>query len=307
MTDSLHDERIIPFAMIEKEVLRNPDIPPKLKALYGLLISYGPERIFPGQERLAAEMGVSRITINTWLKELRDEHKLIDWQRRGSTSNLYRILGPRCKASDTSNVKPALQHNVKPALQDRDPVYQESDRSAHPRSSDNGKGPDQHGVWTAHWVDESYPETECPACGESFVVAKQPNTKGTCPHCGVGLRVEDPHEIIIKKGKRTPLTLGHMFGDCPEAMCHIEVDPKLVDDLNRVHEIDARQLWDSVQWAAGKVATENMARQWMLHNAVKGALGKIEAGILAGTLSDPTASKLIEWGNESGKGKLIEW
>ena len=107
LKDELVDERIEPFAMVDVWVLRNPEITPQCKALYGLLITYGPDRIFPGHERLARELGVTRQTVSKWLRDLRGLH-LIDWQRTGR-SNRYRILGPpRCKAEHTSDVKPDI-------------------------------------------------------------------------------------------------------------------------------------------------------------------------------------------------------
>lgn len=91
--DAIEDKRHVPFAQVETCVLRDPTLSMQAKALYGLLISYGPDRIFPGQERLAMETGSTARTVRRWLYELRD-HELITWQRRGSTSNLYTIIGP---------------------------------------------------------------------------------------------------------------------------------------------------------------------------------------------------------------------
>lgn len=103
--DSLRDLRNVQFAQVESGLLRDPQIRPPLKALYGVLITYGPSSIFPGQQRLADDLGVKRETVNRWLCELR-ELGLIDWARRGSTSNEYVILGydnrQRCQAG--SNV-----------------------------------------------------------------------------------------------------------------------------------------------------------------------------------------------------------
>jgi len=89
----IEDRRCVPFAQVEACVLRDPTLSMQAKALYGLLISYGPDRIFPGQERLATEAGTTIRTVRRWLNELRD-HELIIWERRGSLSNLYTILGP---------------------------------------------------------------------------------------------------------------------------------------------------------------------------------------------------------------------
>jgi predicted transcriptional regulator len=103
MTESgnLRDLRGVPFAQVETELLKDPHITPQCKALYSLLVSYGPDRIFPGQETLADCLGVTRQTINTWLVKLRDLG-LIGWDRRGSMSNQYYIYG-------YVNVKPDIQ------------------------------------------------------------------------------------------------------------------------------------------------------------------------------------------------------
>ena len=69
--DGLQDKRQL-FAMVETAVLRNPAITPQVKVLYALLITYGPDKIFPGHERLAADLGVADRSIRRWLLELKD-------------------------------------------------------------------------------------------------------------------------------------------------------------------------------------------------------------------------------------------
>lgn len=124
---SIRDLRHIQYAQVETELLRDPTISPQCKSLYGLLITYGPERIFPGHQRLADCMGTSRRSILRWMEELRAVG-LIDWERRGSTSNEYAILGyanvmlmrhqchNRCDNPVTTDVTPVSQ--------DLDPVTQ---------------------------------------------------------------------------------------------------------------------------------------------------------------------------------------
>ena len=88
----LRDLRDVQFAQVESGLLRDPRIPYGHKALYSLLITYGPSRIFPGQGTLAGCLGVKRETVNRWLKEMK-RCRLITWQYREGTSNLYAILG----------------------------------------------------------------------------------------------------------------------------------------------------------------------------------------------------------------------
>lgn len=92
MADSIRDLRSVPFAQVESEFLRDPAFSGNLKTLYSLLITYGPTSIFPGQETLAKCMGVTRETVNRWLRELR-QAGLIAWENREGTSNRYFILG----------------------------------------------------------------------------------------------------------------------------------------------------------------------------------------------------------------------
>lgn len=91
-TPKLTDKRRKQFAMVESEVLRDPTLSAQCKALYALLISYGPDRIFPGHARLAQNLSVNEKSARRWLNELRT-HGLIDWKRTGR-SNLYEIIGP---------------------------------------------------------------------------------------------------------------------------------------------------------------------------------------------------------------------
>jgi len=78
--------------MVEKDLLRDSTISPQCKTLYALLITYGPQNIFPGQQTLGDCLGTSRQTVSKWLGELRDRG-LIDWDNRNGTSNKYYILG----------------------------------------------------------------------------------------------------------------------------------------------------------------------------------------------------------------------
>lgn len=96
------DKRRDPFAMVGVSILRDPTITPQCKALFGVLISYGPDHIFPSHETLAKCLGVKRRSIARWLQELR-EHGLIGWVQTGR-SNRYRIIEPRCAPEHTSDV-----------------------------------------------------------------------------------------------------------------------------------------------------------------------------------------------------------
>jgi hypothetical protein len=106
------DKRRIPFAKVEVPLLRDPTLTPLCKVLYGVLMSYGPGRIYPSHETLAKKVGVKRRTIVRGLQELR-ERGMIDWVRTGR-SNEYRIIGPRCASQDTSDVHPETHQMCTP-------------------------------------------------------------------------------------------------------------------------------------------------------------------------------------------------
>jgi hypothetical protein len=130
-SDSIEDRRQKPWAMVEAELLRDPYLTPQCKALYGLLITYGPERIFPGHQTLADCMGVSRSSIIRWLGQMH-VFGLIEWDRRTGTSNKYYILGyanykrgvalveQGCSTSATGGVAP-VEHDLDPLIQNQEP------------------------------------------------------------------------------------------------------------------------------------------------------------------------------------------
>lgn len=138
-SDSIEDRRQKPWAMVETDLLRDPSITPQHKALYGLLITYGPKSIFPGHETLAECIGASRSTIIRWLNEMRASG-LIDWVKRTGTSNRYYILGYEnytkgvapveqgCSTGDTGGVA-RVTHDLDPPI-----LNQEQEEPAAPDS-----------------------------------------------------------------------------------------------------------------------------------------------------------------------------
>lgn len=81
------------FAQVPSVVLRDGRLSGNAVRLYALLLSYAWQdgECYPGQRRLAADMGVNAKTITRTLRELR-EKKLIDWHRQGmGKSNIYYI------------------------------------------------------------------------------------------------------------------------------------------------------------------------------------------------------------------------
>jgi len=112
MAETIRDLRGVSFAQVESELLRDPEIPDPLIRLYSVLLTYGPVGIFPGQERLAANTGCSRETVNRRLRQLRDLG-LIAWTQRPGSSNDYVILG-YAHHLEMEGVIPASQGGVSP-------------------------------------------------------------------------------------------------------------------------------------------------------------------------------------------------
>ena len=81
------------FAQLPTVVLRDPKLTGNEKTLYGLLLSYAwqDRECFPGQCRLATDMGVSKSTLARLLGRLR-KVKLISWKQLGlGKTNIYFI------------------------------------------------------------------------------------------------------------------------------------------------------------------------------------------------------------------------
>jgi len=79
------------FTQIPNLVLRRSDLQPGAKLTYMVLLSYAwqQDHAYPGQDRLAVDMGVSERSVRTYLKELQDSD-LVTIRRRGlGLTNVY--------------------------------------------------------------------------------------------------------------------------------------------------------------------------------------------------------------------------
>ena len=82
------------FTQIPNHILRDTRLSFGARLAYAMLLSYAWQEgsCFPGQERLAQDLGVSRRSASAFLRELR-EADYVSWRRRGlGRTNLYRIL-----------------------------------------------------------------------------------------------------------------------------------------------------------------------------------------------------------------------
>src|ERR1041385_4101508 len=81
------------FTQVPNFILRNSDISVGAKVTYAMFLSYAwhNDSCFPGQERLAQDMGMSRTRVTEFVGEL-EKAGLITIQRRGlGKTNIYEI------------------------------------------------------------------------------------------------------------------------------------------------------------------------------------------------------------------------
>jgi biotin operon repressor len=79
------------FTQVPNFLLKDPKVSANAKVVYSMLLSYAwnNDKVFPGQERLAEEIGSTRSTVNRGIGEL-EESGWLTIQRRGQgKTNLY--------------------------------------------------------------------------------------------------------------------------------------------------------------------------------------------------------------------------
>lgn len=86
------------FTQVPNAILQNKDLSPGAKITYSMLLKYAweKEKCFPGQERLADDIGISKRSVITFLKEI-EKIGYLETKRRGrGLTNIY-ILKARVK------------------------------------------------------------------------------------------------------------------------------------------------------------------------------------------------------------------
>src|SRR5438552_3132720 len=81
------------FSQVPNFILKDPDLSLGAKVTYAMFLSYAwhNESCFPGQEKLAADMGMSRSRVAEFISEL-SKSGLITIKRRGlGKTNIYTI------------------------------------------------------------------------------------------------------------------------------------------------------------------------------------------------------------------------
>src|SRR5689334_9042579 len=81
------------FTQVPNFIMKNPNISPGAKVTYAMFLSYAwhNDSCFPGQDRMAKDMGMSAPRVNEFIKAL-EAAGLIEITRRGQgKTNLYKI------------------------------------------------------------------------------------------------------------------------------------------------------------------------------------------------------------------------
>jgi biotin operon repressor len=81
------------FTQVPNFILKNSNLSPGAKVTYAMFLSYAwhNDSCFPGQDRLAEDMGMSRSRVTEFVGEL-EQSGLISIQRRGQgKTNLYTV------------------------------------------------------------------------------------------------------------------------------------------------------------------------------------------------------------------------
>jgi hypothetical protein len=81
------------FTQVPNFLLTNKDLSVGAKLAYAMLLKYAwaDNAVFPGQQKLAEDMGSGERSIRTYLKELEDAKFLEVTQRGLGKTNLYRL------------------------------------------------------------------------------------------------------------------------------------------------------------------------------------------------------------------------
>ena len=81
------------FTQVPNFILTNKDLSVGAKLAYAMLLKYAwtDNAVFPGQQKLADEMGAGERSVRSYLKELEDAKFLEVTQRGLGKTNLYRL------------------------------------------------------------------------------------------------------------------------------------------------------------------------------------------------------------------------
>ena len=97
------------FTQVPNFILTKKELSVGAKLAYAMLLKYawGDQACFPGQLKLAEDMGAGERSVRTYLKELETAHILEIKQRGLGKTNLYRLHLTIAKQSKASPSRPA--------------------------------------------------------------------------------------------------------------------------------------------------------------------------------------------------------
>lgn len=110
--DTLDPVALRGFTQVPNFILKDSNLSPGAKVTYAMFLSYAwhNDSCFPGQDRLAVDMGMSRSRVTEFVGEL-ENVGLISIQRRGQgKTNIYTIHFQVRPAGDKSAQKSAGRH-----------------------------------------------------------------------------------------------------------------------------------------------------------------------------------------------------
>lgn len=81
------------FTQVPNAVLKSPELSAGAKLVYALLLSYAwhDDFCFPGQDRLAEDIGIARGTVNRHVQELSDKGFVVIKRLGQGRANLYEL------------------------------------------------------------------------------------------------------------------------------------------------------------------------------------------------------------------------
>ena len=100
------------FTQVPNFILKDSQLSPGSKVTYAMFLSYAwhNDSCFPGQDRLAEDMGMSRSRVTEFVSEL-ESHGLISIQRRGQgKTNIYTVHFQVRPAGDKNPQMSARRH-----------------------------------------------------------------------------------------------------------------------------------------------------------------------------------------------------
>lgn len=129
------------YTIIPNAIARRPDISPGAKLAYVILLSYAWQTgaCFPGQERMAADMGVHKRSLIRYLQELQAVGLLVITRRGLGQTNLYRLPRWQSAGSDKSPLQEVTE-SAAPEVTNRHTKKTQKKSSYHSDKKENTAG-----------------------------------------------------------------------------------------------------------------------------------------------------------------------